>query len=329
MHAGAAKFRQEPSREASIFTFDDIVAPVDRETFLRDYYRRKPAHFPAAAGRDGVFSLDGLNGLLSQSLLWNERNLKMWADCKPVHPDHYTAPMQTLEGMARRPDPAKVEAAFARGATLVLNDVDCLTPALRAVANALEQTLLGLASANVYCSPGGRQAFASHYDDHEVFAFHIAGEKRWRVYEGRLDNPVGQPAPRPDLQQLHDRSKGEVLFEAVMRPGDLIYLPRGQYHDALASTDLSLHVTFSVIPMNGLALFSVLEKAAIADSLFRDDLPNPATPEGRAALAARLGELRARIGAMMSDDAFIAAVESAQRERIRRRSETRLGGGTT
>ncbi len=248
----------------------------------------------------------------------------MWIDKLPVNPEHYSSMTQTLDGAARRPDPARVQAAFAKGATIVLNETEQLTPTLRAVANCLEHAFYGSASANIYCSPGSRQAFDSHYDDHEVFAFHIAGEKKWRVYEGRIDNPVGQPAPRPNLQQLHDQSKGKVLFEQVMKPGDLMYLPRGQYHDALASGSLSLHVTFSVFPMNGLALFKILESASIPNSLFRDDLPTPDSPEGKAKLRERLVALSAKLSEMMVSDAFCDQVTSAQKALIRERADIDL-----
>ncbi|GJL91097.1 JmjC domain-containing protein [Hyphococcus sp.] len=281
-------------------------------------------HIPAAASQRHIFSLADLNAILSQASHWNDRNLRMWVDRLPVNPDHYNSMTQTLDGMVRRPDPAKIETAFARGATIVLNETEQLTPSLRAVANCLEHALVGSASANIYCSPGERQAFDSHYDDHEVFAFHIAGEKRWRIYEGRIDNPVGQPSPRPNLQQLHDQSKGKVLFEQTMKPGDLLYLPRGQYHDALASGGLSLHVTFSVFPMNGLALFKLLETASIPNSLFRDDLPAGWTPEAKAQLRERLSELSGSLGALITSEAFADQVEAAQRALIRERREATL-----
>jgi len=39
-----------------------------------------------------------------------------------------------------------------------------------------------------------------------------------------------------------------------MKPGDILYLPRGQYHDALTGDRASLHVTFGVAPATGLGL---------------------------------------------------------------------------
>ena len=59
-----------------------------------------------------------------------------------------------------------------------------------------------------------------------------------------------------------------------MKPGDVLYLPRGQYHDALTGAQASLHVTFGVSPATGLALFKLLESALMQESAFRAYLPD-------------------------------------------------------
>lgn len=305
---------------------DDILAPVGRERFFADFYRKQPLYIPAHAELPVIFSFEQLSGLVAQSRLWDEKNLRMWIDKKAIPPEQYSSPKITQEGLALRPDPTKVEDLFAKGASLVLNHADDLTPDLRAVANMLENEFLGHVSANIYASNQSRQAFDSHYDDHEVFSFHVEGEKKWRIYQGRMDNPVGQPSPRPNLQQLHDQAKGGVAAELTMRPGDFLYLPRGQYHDALASSSASLHVTFSVIPLNGLGIFDLLQAAAVRDSLFRDDLPNPGHPSGKAALAARLADLGVRLDRILHDPAFIERVMAEQKNRIRHRGEVSIGG---
>ncbi len=64
-----------------------------------------------------------------------------------------------------------------------------------------------------------------------------------------------------------------------MRPGDVLYLPRGWYHDALAVDGPSLHVTLSVTPLYGRILFRLLEPAAMQDPAFRAWLP-PADRDG-------------------------------------------------
>lgn len=304
--------------------FADLVRPVGEAAFFRDHYRAKPLVIDADARRAGLFSFDRLNDLLAQSSTWTPATLRLWIDKRAVPANRYCTKVLTLAGEELRPDPKKVAAWLGEGASLVLNGADTLTAELRAVARALEGALFGYASANVYCSFGGVQAFDSHYDDHEVFAFQIAGEKTWRIYEGRLDNPVGQPPAGPNAQRVHDQAKGKVLFERRMKPGEVMYLPRGQYHDALADTAASLHVTFSVQPMNGVAIVGLLEKEAMRESLFRDDLPAPRGAAGEAALRKRLDELAGKLAALMRDPAFAARVTEAQRTRRQPRGEFAL-----
>ena len=71
-----------------------------------------------------------------------------------------------------------------------------------------------------------------------------------------------------------------------MKPGDVLYLPRGQYHDALTGDRASLHVTFGVAPATGLAVFKLLESALAQESEFRAYLPD-ARAEPRLRRAAR------------------------------------------
>ena len=96
-----------------------------------------------------------------------------------------------------------------------------------------------------------------------------------------------------------------------MRPGDVLYLPRGQYHDALTGVQASLHVTFGVAPLTGLSLFKLLEKALTAESGFRAYLPDARDP---AALQARLAELGGRVQQLMSSPSFAIDVLIGQRD---------------
>ena len=37
------------------------------------------------------------------------------------------------------------------------------------------------------------QAFAPHYDTHDVFALHCEGEKVWNIYENFEQDPINHP----------------------------------------------------------------------------------------------------------------------------------------
>jgi hypothetical protein len=126
----------------------------------------------------------------------------------------------------------------------------------------------------------------------------LEGEKIWQVYKVRADNPIAHPRFKQFGQAHHDRSKGDVLMEVTMRPGDLLYLPRGQYHDALASDSSALHVTFGLTAVIGIDFFDMVRDLAIGDSLFRANVPGPDRDDRDLKdhmknLAQRLGEMAA------------------------------------
>jgi len=294
-------------------SFADLIAPVAPERFLADHFGTAPLHIPAAdARRRSALDWASLNDILSVSSFWTEPRLKLFIEGRRIAPEHYCDTIQTLDGEVRRVNPGKVRVFLSMGASLVANAVETLTPGLRQVAGLLERQFLGLTSANIYCSFGGRRAFNSHYDSHEVFALHVEGEKVWRLYEGRADNPIGAPPDRPDTQQQLDRQKGRLMAEVTMRPGDLLYIPRGWFHDALASSEASLHVTYSVEPRNGRILFRLLEQEAMNDSAFRAYLPR-ADLDGGEALGERLTDLGNRLQAILADPAFRQEVAEVQR----------------
>ncbi len=95
-----------------------------------------------------------------------------------------------------------------------------------------------------------------------------------------------------------------------MKPGDILYLPRGQYHDALTGAQASLHVSFGVTPATGLALFELLESALTQESAFRQYLPDA---RNQVQLRERLAALAERIKAVLTSPAFAADVLNHQR----------------
>jgi hypothetical protein len=295
--------------------FADLIAPVPVAQFLDATYDRTPLHIPAeseAGERRALFSWPALNALLGIAGHWREENIKLILNGGYVPADHYLDQIATRGGMVWRADAAKIEALLAMGASLVADAADDASAELKQVSTMLSTQFLGTSSANVYCSFQGKQTFRTHLDLHDVFAVHCEGEKVWRIYRNRAPDPV-EPHSGPDAQAEIDRAKGPVLMEVRMRPGDMLYIPRGYYHDALASSEASLHVTFSVARYTGRVLFRTLEEMAMRDPAFRAYLPDGRT-DGGALLAGRMEALAARAGELMRTPAFRHALIEKQLE---------------
>ncbi|RZJ41364.1 MAG: cupin [Brevundimonas sp.] len=302
-----------------MLTLDDLLHPITPAQFLADYDDRKPLYIPAGDDRRKreVLRWADFNGLLNQTTSWTPNTLRLVMNHQALPPERYCNLLQTMDGAVLRPSPAKMEALLATGASLVANDVMYLHAPLTAITAALGQAFGAKVGANVYCSFEGVQAFGTHFDNHDVFVIHTEGEKVWNLYQTRADNPVDLMPDTADTRRYFEQTRGPVLQRVTMRPGDVLYLPRGWYHDALAQDGGSLHVTFSVSPLYGRILLKLLDNAAMQDPAFRAYLP-PAGRDGGAALGARLKALGQLLADLSASPAFREEVAMAQTQLVAR-----------
>ncbi|MGH6943601.1 MAG: JmjC domain-containing protein [Geminicoccaceae bacterium] len=298
------------------FSFDEIVAPLGAEGFFAEHDGKRPLHLKGAADKfAAVMTWARLNALLGQATIWSQASLQLVLDKEPVPAQRYCAAAPGRDGgQVLRPDPERVKDLLKRGATLVANDIDHLSEGLTAFSAALEEALGGKVQGNLYLSSRKRPGFASHFDTHDVYAAHVEGTKTWYVYEGRVADPIAHPSFKSLTREHHEKAKGGLLMEVRMEPGDLLYLPRGQYHDALADEGGAVHIAFGVTYPIGMDILSALFDRMVAEPEFRANLPRPDRPGAEAALTSRLGVLAERIAAVLNDSKTAASVTAMQRQ---------------
>jgi bifunctional lysine-specific demethylase and histidyl-hydroxylase MINA len=296
------------------FTFDDIMAPLGLERFFAEYDGRKPLHLKGHADKFAeVMTWDKLNGLLSQATIWSQSSLKLVLDKEPIAASRYCSTAAGRDGgQVLRPDPDKVQDFLRRGATLVANDIDHLNPGLTAFAEAMEQSLGGKVQGNLYLSSRRRQGFAPHFDTHDVFAVHVEGTKTWHIYEGRAADPIAHAMFKSYGQEHHDEAKGKLLMDVHMKPGDLLYLPRGQYHDALADEGGAVHVAFGITYPIGLDVLTLLYERMMVEPVFRTNLPRIDGAAADQALTERLRLLADSIAAVLAEPKTVAQIKAIQ-----------------
>ena len=183
---------------------------------------------------------------------------------------------------------------------------------------------------NVYLTPPDSQGFSPHFDDIDAFVLQLEGKKLWKVYPPRSE---GEMLPRFSSPNFEQGEIGEPTLEAVLEPGDLLYMPRGTVHQACCVPGAhSLHVTISTNQFNTWA--DVLElafpqalQAAVAEvpALRRCPPPDLLDALGVAASApdsrreALLGVLTELAGAVMRRLPFDDAADQLGRRLMRQR----------
>ncbi len=293
------------------FAFDDIMSPIGADAFLTEYEGKKPLHLKGAADKFAkVMSWSLLNDLLGQTPIWSQASMLLVLDKETLPAQAYCQPAVGRDGgQVMRPDPAKVKDYLKKGATLVANDIDHMGSGLTAFSQSMEQALGAKIQGNLYCSSKRRQGFAAHFDTHDVYAVHVEGTKTWHIYEGRATDPIAHPMFKTLGREHHEKAKGKLLMDVKMEPGDLLYLPRGQYHDALADEGGAVHIAFGATYPIGMDVMSMLFDKVLAEPVFRANLPRPAT----GALDERLADLAETIGGFLKDPTTAASVAAFQK----------------
>ncbi|MEM9684036.1 MAG: cupin domain-containing protein [Pseudomonadota bacterium] len=276
MSQTAAALPNKPPAPARI-GFRTLIDPMSPEDFLDDVFNEKAVYLPGQDNRfDDVFSWDGVSRLLDMSTLWSSATLKMVLDGRSLEAEEFCSPNQNRDGASvAQPDPARVQALIRQGATVSLNLVETMTPEISSIVAALQCWFTGETVCNVYCSAGGHQGFGSHFDIHDVFVLQIAGTKTWNIYAGHFEESVNLEGYRSNSfsDEFNNENRGPIDMQPTMTPGDVLYIPRGRYHDALASSDASLHLTFGVEFMSGFHFLSAIGTGLIEDPVLRKPLP--------------------------------------------------------
>ncbi|WP_439549768.1 JmjC domain-containing protein [Falsiroseomonas sp.] len=308
--------------------FDDFLAPLTGAQFLDSYLDIKPVHLTGNPYRLGqLLSAHSINEALATADIWAHEDLQLLFSGRRVPTEQYCYTVRTRAGdVIFRPDADRVRYWIAQGASVVLNGVETYTSGLRVIQQMFLAAGFAESWANIYISQKGSKALEAHCDTHDVWILQASGQKIWNIWQGREEWPREgeQDGRRTIIEKAAqsddgDSRKGELLSQVILRPGDVLYLPHGWYHSAIAEAEASMHVTFGVRHPSGLDLLQVLFGRAVADSLFRRPLPlHDRWGTALAAKASHLAALGDRLAELARDPATAAELEKLTQFSMRR-----------
>ena len=264
------------------FDLAKLLGAIEPETFFRDSWEKRPL---AVSRNDpayyhGLFSRRDLDSVIA----FTRPKFLDVGDFKTAAPPRSNFVRggrpddEPADG--RCPDLPDFHRTFAQGKTLIINAMQHRWPAVAVLCRNLEAFFGCPVHVNLYLTPPGAQGFAAHYDTHEVFVLQIDGDKNWRLYGVARDLPLPGDTATVPKDQL-----GSPTQEVLLRPGDLLYMPRGHIHEAFTSDRASLHLTVGVKVFRWLDLLrQALDGAGASDVRFRQSLPrgllcNDASPD--------------------------------------------------
>jgi hypothetical protein len=247
-----------------MLSFDWLIDPVPPEDFFKRYYEKKP------------LLIEGQDRARFESLLSIEAIDRYLAASSPCHPDVFLvdAARQLKSDDYAFPESGRIDLPrayqlFNSGATISISQLHERLAALAALCRAMEHTFSSHFQTNIYLSPRDAQGFKTHYDSHDVFVLQVSGSKHWTLYDTLIELPLRGQGFEPEKH-----IPGPPTRELTIHAGDVLYCPRGLFHSARATDEVSLHITLGLIGKTWAdALVEAISEACLASPAFRAHLP--------------------------------------------------------
>lgn len=248
---------------------------VSAEEFGDRYWGREPLLSTAGeveAGFDDLFSVGAVDELVSRRGV-RTPFIRMAQEGTVLAASAYTASGGFGAEIADQVSSDKVLAEFAGGATIVLQGLHRLWPPIIDFTRALVDDLGHPAQVNAYVTPPSSQGFDPHYDTHDVFVLQISGEKHWRIHRPVLVDPLRTQPWEQHRAAVARTATHEPVIDAVLRPGDVLYLPRGWIHSATALGETSVHLTVGMSAYTRADIVDALVGGVGGNAALRTSLP--------------------------------------------------------
>lgn len=298
---------------------------TDPQTFAREHWGRSPLLTRAAdlpRDFDDLLSTTDVDELLAERGV-RAPFIRVAKEGGLVARDAYLGPAGFGAEMPDQVDSAKVLAQFASGATIVLQGLHRLWPPIIDFVRGMVDDLGHPVQANAYVTPPQNRGFDPHYDVHDVFVLQTAGTKHWTVHEPVHVDPLGTQPWTDHRDAITRRVQDEPVVDAVLNPGDALYLPRGWIHSARALGETSVHLTIGVAPFTGMDVVRAVvdQLEGVAD--FRRSLPAAVDVTDQSEMVATVTKLVAELTDRLRDHASELGEEAATRMRSRYADRTR------
>ena len=252
------------SRDGLMASFADLIAPTSTEDFFADYWETTFLHVRHAPGRfAGYFSLRDIDPWVSSTrtgvvfvLLPGDPGVRF--DIRPA---------QDLT-------PGAVLGNFRRGFAQILKRLADWPP-LQGLVHHLGRVFHAEVQVNAFLTPAAARTHPTYTANDDILVLQLEGEAVWRLHEfSVLQLDLAQKRNLEFPEEWQRRAEAPVLAEVRLRPGDLLFVPRGMPHFVTPPDCTSLHLSFYITPLLWMDFLKVAaEYAAVHSQELRRALP--------------------------------------------------------
>ncbi|YCI07136.1 cupin domain-containing protein (plasmid) [Ensifer sp. D2-11] len=269
-----------------------LLAPISLTGFFEDVYEKTFLH---VCGRTNNYFTHIFSREAAEIVLWQQESripsfVRLHNNGTEIAAPRSSSPLDFSKWAFD---------AYSTGASIIINNLEDFHLPLASFVRELEELFSSRVSASAYLTPQQARAFRVHFDTHDVLILQVEGTKHYRLFKNA--NSPHLPIKRQFYPISHEEI-GEPSDSITLKPGDLLYIPRGLVHAAHTDESHSLHLSIGLHPPKLADIISTcVELAAEQNGSLRESLDISDTRV--ASLVERLANL---LGAELTIEALLA-----------------------
>jgi len=215
----------------------ELLEPILLEEFLKQYFGEYPLHIPGRSRRfEQLLTWDFINNLLAFPL--EGLDVYLTYQGRRLDREEYSRRAKGLFGTFTQIDVARLTSNLRSGALLSVRNIEAYSLGVSQLCETIQREFGGYVHAAMFAGWHRTQGFNTHWDAYDSLVLQIAGTKHWRIFETSMKYPVDVPK-----EETQFTSSAKPRWEGEISSGDLLYIPRGWWHDARPTDAQSLHLT--------------------------------------------------------------------------------------
>lgn len=216
------------------------------------------------------------NSILAKTRHWTDQTCRLTKDGAAIPTDSYCDESKKRDRIGLgRPDYERLGAALREGAALHLERMESLRPQLATMTANLRALFCVPLAARLTFSRKSQPLSETRFETSDLMLLQSEGECMVRLFDGAFEHPVELPGFNIDTLSTRQATEicGELVAELPMTPGDLLYLPAGQFYDLMSGDGPAMQLVYALQRPSGLDFAAFLFRKLLDDPLFRADLP--------------------------------------------------------
>lgn len=251
------------NKNMQIESFESLLYPMSVEEFKNAYWGREVLHIERESPDyyNSLMTINDLDLVLDHGRP-KGKSLRVVKNQVPISPSNY----ENEDGSINL---NQIYAAYADGHSVIVHEVQRFWQPIQRLCKGLQRECNFRTLGELFLTPKKQKALSPHYDAHDVFVVQLEGSKRWKVYDEVYPTPLVD-----SFQPIINRDHLQNMREIELKAGDVLFVPRGVPHEAIATDESSMHLSLGIHPFQWLDLINMtMNQIAQTDIDLRLPLP--------------------------------------------------------